>query len=206
MAWAMLQSRRMLETMAAKTYKTMADLAMLGEETHVELIRGELVPKASPSVEHNAAEKGLSTWLDNRFSRVGDASRPGGWWIYPEIHVGYEQHEVYCHDLVGWRRERSPTRPTGWPVKLRPDWVCEVLSRGHERRDRLDKLTVLQSAGVPHYWLINHEEKLGEVFRNTAEGFVVVKTFGTGEIIRAEPFDALELRTAVLFGDEDDQP
>jgi Uma2 family endonuclease len=195
----------MLEIMAAKTYKTMADLAMLGEETHVELIRGELVPKASPTVEHNRVETGLVVWLHRRFSRPSGGRWPGGWWIYPEIHVGYEQHEIYCHDVMGWRRERSPEPPTGWPIKLRPDWVCEVLSRGHERRDRVEKLATMYAAGVPHYWLVNHEEKLVQVFRHDTSGFLLVGSFGGGELVRAEPFESIELSTSVIFGDIPDE-
>ena len=197
----------MLQTimgMAAK--KTFADIAVLGEDTHVELIRGELMPKAMSSWAHSDAEQGLVVLLHRRFNRTGGARWPGGWWIGSEIHVGYETHEVYCHDAVGWRREHIDGKPHGWPVKTRPDWVCEVLSRGHERSDRVEKQETLHAANVPHYWLIDHEEKLVQIYRHEPKGYLLVKSFSSGETVRAEPFDAVELRTGVIFGDEDDEP
>ena len=85
-----------------------------------------------------------------------------------------------------------------------PDWSCEILSRGHEKRDRVDKLGTLHRAGVPYYWIVNHDEKILEIYRNEPAGFVLIMSAGSGEAIRAEPFDAVELRTSVIFGDEDD--
>ncbi len=68
----------------------------------------------------------------------------------------------------------------------------------------MDKWHVLFAAGVPHYWLVDPEEKLLEVFRRGASGYELVLTATPGDLIRAEPFDAVELPAAVLFGDEDD--
>ena len=66
-------------------------------------------------------------------------------------------------------------------------------------------MTSLHAAGVPHYWVVNREEKILYVYRYSPDGYVLVKTATSGETIRAEPFDAVELRTAVLFDDEDDE-
>ena len=38
---------------------------------------------------------------------------PGRWWIATEISLLYEAHQCPSHDLVGWRRERLPERPSG---------------------------------------------------------------------------------------------
>ena len=54
---------------------------------------------------------------------------PGGWWFETEVEIEFETHEIYRPDIVGWRRERSAQRPTGTPIRLRPDWICEILSR-----------------------------------------------------------------------------
>lgn len=197
----------MLNLMAVSALKkTVADLAVLGEETHCELIRGELLPKAAPSGGHSEAETHLITWLA-RFN-VGQARerRPGGWWIRAEIHVGYASHDVFCHDVAGWRRAAHPAKPLGWPMLMRPDWVCEVLSPGHRRRDRVEKLETLHVAGVPHYWLLDYDERILQVYRHEPAGYLLVTSCAAGETIRAAPFEACELRTGVLFGDEDDEP
>jgi Uma2 family endonuclease len=82
--------------------------------------------------------------------------------------------------------------------------VCEILSPSNEKRDLVDKLNVLREAGVPHYWILNPEEKVLVVHRLEPNGYLVALTASTGETVRAEPFDAVELRVGILFGDEDD--
>jgi hypothetical protein len=61
---------------------------------------------------------------------------PGGWWIATEISVAYEAYECPIHDLAGWRKDRSTERPRG-VIELTPDWVSEIVSPGHERKDTL---------------------------------------------------------------------
>jgi Uma2 family endonuclease len=194
-----LDERGMLETMASRALKTVADLAVLGEDSRFELIHGEILEKAAPSMPHSEAETYLIILLGRRFDRPEGGRWPGGWWIRTEVHVEYGQHEIFCHDVLGWRRARMPTLPRSWPTQVRPDWVCEILSPGHEKRDRKDKLAVLQRAGVPHYWLVNHVEQLIEVYRHTPAAYELVHTAGAGEVARLEPFD-IELATDVIYG------
>ena len=197
----------MLNIVAAPALKkTFADLALLGEETRCELIRGEILPEAAPTFEHSGAQTALIMWLARFAASQSRERRPGGWWIGTEVHVGYASHDVFCHDVAGWRRAAHPAKPTGWPVLVRPDWVCEVLSPGHRRRDRVEKLETSHAAGVPHYWLVDHDEKILQVYRHEPAGYLLVTSCGTGETIRAEPFEGCELRTGVIFGDEDDEP
>jgi len=192
-------------TVASRRKFTAADLAQLhGEDSRFEVIHGELLEKAMPRVEHSAFEFKVGTAVGRRFDRNPSARWPGGWHILPELHVGYEDHEIFCHDLCGYRRERGPI-PKEWPVLLRPDWVCELLSPGHEKRDRVDKWSVLFRAQVPHYWIINPEEQFLEVYRWTSDGYALALKAAEGEVVRAEPFGGVELRTNVLFGNEDDE-
>jgi Uma2 family endonuclease len=87
---------------------------------------------------------------------------------------------------------------------VRPDWVCELLSPSNEKRDLIDKMRVLQLAGVPHYWIGNPEEKTLVVHRWEPKGYLIVLTAASGDVVRAEPFDAVELHVDVVFGDDDD--
>lgn len=58
---------------------------------------------------------------------------------------------------------------------------------------------------VPHYWIADPVEKTLIVHRWEPRGDLVVVTAGSGDIVRAEPFEAAELRVAVLFGVEDEE-
>jgi Uma2 family endonuclease len=56
------------------------------------------------------------------------------WWILTEVSVAYDAHECPSHDLAGWRRVRLPRPPDG-VIEIDPDWVCEIVSPGHEGKD-----------------------------------------------------------------------
>jgi hypothetical protein len=57
---------------------------------------------------------------------------------------------------------------------------------------------------VTHYWVLDPVERIILVHRWSPDGYIVVQRAAAGETIRAEPFEALELRVGVLFGDDDD--
>jgi Uma2 family endonuclease len=182
---------------------TFEDLIGRDDADRLEIIGGEIVEKAAPSWAHGLTENKLAAAIDP-FNRRPGSRGPGGWWILTEIHVGYPRGEVYCHDTAGWRRDRVPERPAEWPVRIRPDWVCEIVSPKHERTDLVVKPRVLHGAEVPHYWILDPDERILLVHRWSREGYIVVQRAAAGETIRAEPFEAVELRVGVLFGDDED--
>jgi Uma2 family endonuclease len=108
--------------------------------------------------------------------------------------------ELFRPDIAGWRRELYPERPAGRPVTAVPNWICEILSPSNENVDRVDKLQSYFQAGVGHYWLANPVERVLEVYRRTDLAYALVLSAKSGQTIRAEPFDAIELRVDELFG------
>jgi Uma2 family endonuclease len=99
----------------------------------------------------------------------------------------------------------DPERPNEWPVRVRPDWVGEIVSPRHEKDDLVTKPRTLHAAEVPHYWVLDPEEAVLLVHRWSKDGYIVVVRASIGEIVRAEPFDAIELDVAALFGIESEQ-
>jgi Uma2 family endonuclease len=176
----------------------------LPDHVRAEVIHGVVVEKASPSAEHGASQAAFVVALGRRFQRRPGGRWPGGWWLGTEIDVEYETHEVYVHDIVGWRRERVPDRPAGRPIRMRPDWACELLSPSNAKHDVVDKFKVLHANQVPHYWIADPIEQTLVVHRWEPRGYLVVLTAASGEEVLAEPFDAVTLRVAALFGLEDD--
>jgi Uma2 family endonuclease len=73
------------------------------------------------------------------------------------------------------------------------------------KRDVVDKFNVLHTNRVPHYWIADPIEQTLIVHRWEAAGYLVVLSAAAGDIIRAEPFEAVELRVSRLFGLEDDE-
>jgi Uma2 family endonuclease len=179
-------------------------LLALPDHVRAELIHGVIVEKASPAAEHSESQFAMSEVLGHRFRRPPGGRWPGGWWFGTEVEVEYETHEVFVHDVSGWRRDRVPERPTGRPVRIRPDWACELLSPSNAKRDLVDKFQVLHRNGVPHYWIADPRERTLVVHRWSDAGYVVVLTAAAGDVVRAEPFEATELRVSALLGLEPD--
>jgi Uma2 family endonuclease len=183
------------------------DLARLPERPRAELVDGALLYKASPSFEHGNAQGGLTTSLRSLFGHGGGSGRsgPGGWWFGSEVEVEYAgppRAQVYLHDLAGWRRIEGRARPTGRPVRLRPDWACEVLSPTTMRIDQVQKLRTLRAAGVPHYWLVDPAEGVLTVYRLVGSDYVLALTAGRGERVQPEPFEAVEFGVDELLGED----
>ena len=181
---------------------TIDDLIARGDHDRLEIIGGEIIEKAMPSPAHALAEFQVAFAI-GPFNRRAGGSGPGGWWLFTEIHVEYPRGEIYCHDVAGWRRDRLAERPTEWPVRTRPDWVCEIVSPGHEKQDLVVKPRVLHAAEVAHYWVLDPEERILLVHRWSPDGYTVVQRAAAGETVRAEPFEAIEISVGALSGDDD---
>ncbi len=198
----------MLTVMATVTRPqpaTIDDLLALDPDARVELIRGTLVDKPQASSGHSAAQTSTPARLITPFQRRPGGPQPGGWWFFGELLIQLGR-EAFRPDVCGYRRERMPERPQVPIVKLVPDWICEILSPSHETRDRVEKLQAYFRAGVPHYWLMNAEERILEVYRRTDLAYALVLTAHRGDRVRAEPFDAVELAVDELFGDDPEEP
>ena len=176
---------------------TAADLAALPEEVRAEVVAGEVVEKASPAFEHGDAQGAICEIIRPPFQR--GRGGPGGWWIATEVEVEFETHEIYLPDVSGWRRERVQERPRGRPVRVRPDWICEVLSLSTAARDLGPKLRTYHRCGVPHYWVVDTEHETLTVYRWGIEGYVVALSAGREETVHAEPFEAIAVDIADLF-------
>ena len=182
--------------------KTLADWLAMPEEDRYELIDGELIQKAAPSHEHGRSQSRVSGTVGMAYDRKpGGPSGPGGWWIGTEIDIALEGRG-YRPDLAGWRRDRIERLPKGRPVTIRPDWICEVVSDSNRNVDTVKKLRNFHAAGVPHYWLLDEPARSLTVYRHSADGYVTVLVAEAGQIVRAEPFEAIELNVSELLGDD----
>jgi Uma2 family endonuclease len=186
--------------MEARRWQTVDDLLTWQGDERVELIDGEIVRRPMSRFEHSFVQSALSDEV-LAFRRGSGA---GGWWIVPEISVRYNEHQCPSHDLAGWRKERVPKRPSG-VVAERPDWVCEILSPGHERKDLVHHLMLLQRVGVPHYWIISPEDRTLIAYGLDQGSYHVVFSAeypdgATPEKARIPPFEAAEIDLGYIFG------
>ncbi|HEX7152474.1 MAG TPA: Uma2 family endonuclease [Thermoanaerobaculia bacterium] len=177
---------------------TYDDLLKVPDHLVAELIDGELYATPRPAKPHSRAHSMLLGKLNGAFD-WGDGG-PGGWWIVtePELHFG---RDVVVPDIGGWRRERVPEYPDAGACDVAPDWICEVVSPSSGRHDRIRKMPVYARHAVAYAWLIDPVQKSLEVFRLSHGQWVTIATHAEDEVVRAEPFDAIELPLAALWLD-----
>ena len=85
-------------------------------------------------------------------------------------------------------------------LTLAPDWVCEVLSPSTESLGRGEKPRVYAREGVAHVWLIDPLRQTLEVLALGRRGQWAQRAVLEGSaIVRAEPFDAVELELGALW-------
>lgn len=195
----MTEPARKLE--ASNSAEVEAAYAAVPEGTPAAVLDGELFVLPRPRPAHVRVASTLEIELGGPFDR--GRGGPGGWVILsePELHLGSRPHKI-APDLAGWRRERLPALPETAAFSLAPDWICEVLSEGTERLDRIKKARIYAREGVRYYWIIHPELATLESMRNENGRWLTVASYAVEEgdtLIRAEPFDAIELDLPSLF-------
>jgi Uma2 family endonuclease len=177
---------------------TCEDLLAVPDHRVGEILDGELHVTPRPSPRRASASSGLGGVLHGPFDR--GRGGPGGWWILdePELHLG---QDVVVPDLGGWRRTRLPQLPHEAFFQLAPDWVCEVLSPATAAMDRTKKLAVYAREGVSHAWLVDPIARTLEVLRLESGHWTIVSTGSGTDVVKVEPFEALELDLTLLWAD-----
>jgi Uma2 family endonuclease len=175
---------------------TYDDLLRFPEHVIAELIDGEIYTPSRPASPHSFAASVLSALLGAPF-QLG-LRGPGGWWIRnkPELHL---RNDAFVPDVVGWRRDITPTCPNTSGTDIPPDWLCEVLSPSNAGYDRVKKVPKYARNGVEHVWIVDPIARTLEVYRLNGEHYLLVSTHEADERVKIEPFDAVELDLALLW-------
>jgi Uma2 family endonuclease len=183
---------------------TVADLFEIPEEKRFhELIDGEIVEKGAATGKHGRAQAVLTGRLTGPFDRRPGGRWPGGWWFAIDVDIQFGE-DVCRPDVVGWRRNRLTEPPLGTLISVRPDWVCEILSTNW-RNDLVRKKHIYHRHEVGHYWILDPDRETLSVYRWHPDGYLEVLAAESGNRVRAEPFDAIELPVGALFGQEEDE-
>ena len=182
----------------ARRRATYDDLLAVPEPLIAEILDGELVTQSRPAASHARAGSRLSGAL-GPFDR--EKGGPGGWVILyePELHLG---GDVLVPDLAGWRRARMPRVPLeASAFELSHDWVCEILSPRTAARDRIQKPAIYARENVGHMWLLDPALRTLEVFALDGATYRLAAGWRGDTVVRAAPFDAMELDLAELWAE-----
>jgi len=186
------------QTNPTRTPATYEDLLKVPDHLVAEILDGELYTTPRPAPRHAAASSGLGGALHGPFDR--GRGGPGGWRILdePELHLA---SDIVVPDLAGWRRERLPRLPDEAFFSLAPDWICEVVSPSTAAMDRVKKLAIYARERVSHAWLVDPIARTLEVLRLDGGRWTILSTSSGLSILRAEPFEAIDLDLSLLWED-----
>jgi Uma2 family endonuclease len=131
-------------------------------DKQVELVRGQLVVREPPGVQHGAIMARLGALLlrhvdahDLGLVVVGD----------PGFKLATDPDTVRGPDIAFVRRERVPNpTPTGFAA-FPPDLVIEIRSPSDRPGDILGKVGDWLSAGTPLVWVIDPTRRVAHVYR-----------------------------------------
>jgi Uma2 family endonuclease len=186
---------------AQKRRATYQDVLQAPEHMIAEVIDGELHLMPRPKRRHLRTASGLGAFLFSAFE--AGVNGPGGWTIIdePELHLGGADPDILVPDLGGWREGRlEDDADTDEPfITVAPDWVCEILSPGTLRVDRMKKVPIYARERVPHVWLVDPREKTVEVFLLGETRYTLVGTFGGDDALVAPPFEAAPIPPRFLW-------
>jgi Uma2 family endonuclease len=183
---------------SARRLATWEDLLTTPEDGRVwEVLNGQMEVQPRPLPRHNRTQARLSGKLSDPFDQ-GDGG-PGGWWLLIEPEVRLAPHEIVVPDLAGWRRQRLPQFPETRPIDVTPDWVCEVVSPDDRGRDRVRKSDLYLRTGVPHYWILDPEDRVLEAYEARSGVWLRLGAWGDGDLARIPPFDAIEIDVSSLL-------
>ena len=175
---------------------TYEDLLAVPDHLVAEIVDGVLYTTPRPAPRHARASTALAAALPPPF----DAGRggPGGWTILfePELHLA---EDVAVPDIAGWRRDRMPALPQTAYFPLAPDWICEVQSESTAALDHAKKLRVYAREGVRNAWMVDPTARTLEALRLERGHWVIVSTCSATDILRAEPFSAIEVDLSDLW-------
>ena len=175
-------------------HATLADLDALPPGIIGEIIEGVLYTMTKPRMRHQRTTTRIGANVGDPFD-VGRGG-PGGWWIVVEPGIELPDTPEIAPDVAGWRRERMPEIPVDEPVRIAPDWVCEVLSPRTRRHDLVIKMPYYAKVGVPYAWLVDIDARVLTAHRLESGRWLTVGTYSDETEARIEPFDTVPLNIA----------
>jgi Uma2 family endonuclease len=135
-----------------------------GDGKRYELIAGELIVTASPSVRH--------AWIVSRIVRALDAfvgERDLGTIFGSPVDVRLTLFDVVVPDILYVRKERQILFGEHF-LEGAPDLVVEVLSSSTRSRDLTEKMALYARMGIAEYWIADPEISRISIYGLTATG------------------------------------
>jgi Uma2 family endonuclease len=169
-----------------------------GYDPRYELVAGELLVTPAPSGRHQRIAFELAVLLREyvRRQNLGEV-RLGPGEVELESETRFEP-DIFVAPALNGRRA-----PASDPV-IRPILICEVLSPGSARHDRITKRRAFQRRCVPEYWVVDGNSEAIEVWRPGDERAMLIDGMLTWR--PAGSSEAFSLNVNAFLADQSDDP
>lgn len=161
----------------------------LGDDPHgarCELVRGRIEVNHGPLPPHSFTETMLSTLLDGHIAENDHGE------LYGRVNTILGDRDVRRPDLVFVAKEQRHLA-TERAIEGPPDLCVEIISPTSVKRDREDKFRQYESAGVPHYWIVEPLAHTFEAYRLEGGRYVLAAKGKENDTVHAPPFEGLAL-------------
>lgn len=126
-----------------------------------ELLNGEVVKKASPTVQHQRISMRLIAALLRHLS-----DHPVGEIFHAPLDVVLSDLNAPQPDVIFICNERLHIINEQEQVIIgAPDLLIEIISTGSIKRDRIEKKDLYEQFGVPEFWLVDPNNRSVEVYQ-----------------------------------------
>jgi len=170
-------------------YHRLGEAGVLGEDSRVELFKGELIDLAPIGSMHAGIVAQLNRVLSRGVAEgivqvqnpvsIGDESE-----LQPDLCVLRQRKDFYKHAL-----------PTGQDVLLLIEVSDTTLAY-----DRDHKVPLYAQGGVPEVWLVNIPETVVEVFASpTPQGYSQISVKGPGDVLSSDRLPGISIEVSTLF-------
>lgn len=185
---------------AEKERFTFADVLTWDENERIEIIDGEAVMMAPPTVRHQRISREifrqLANYLEGKKCEVFAA--PFGVRLFEKDGDRLEDVDTMVEPDISVVCDKNKLDKNG--CKGAPDMVIEILSPSTLRHDRLVKLGLYQRAGVREYWIVDPENRAVQVFLQDGNGSLKIhEEYGPGDVVKVNVLDGCFVELGKVF-------
>jgi Uma2 family endonuclease len=103
------------------------------------------------------------------------------------------------HRRTSESADRSKRKRGIGRLTLPPTLVVELISRRHERHDRVVKRRWYEDAGVSHFWILDERKRTLECFRHDGQKYLSDAEGKNNDVVRPSLFDGLSIPLRELW-------
>jgi len=138
---------------------TYDEYALLPQDRNrYEILDGELYMTPSPDYLHQLVLYRLVAILSAYVE-----PRELGQLLFAPMDVLLDEINIVQPDLLFLSRLKIPSRGAK-NIRVAPDLVVEILSPSSAEQDRVNKKRIYARHGVPHYWIVDPNDRIFEVY------------------------------------------